>query len=70
MACIAISVISYQPAIASVYAMTSDGIVKVAQPQWRKDELHAIAQTLAGECYDDKELDKRRVCEVILNRAS
>lgn len=38
--------------------------------QWSEKELHAIARTLAGECYDDKELDKRRVCEVILNRVS
>lgn len=29
-----------------------------------------MALTLAGECYNDKELDKRRVCEVILNRVS
>lgn len=29
-----------------------------------------MALTLAGECYDDKEMDKRRVCEVILNRVS
>ncbi len=29
-----------------------------------------MALTLAGECYDDKEPDKRRVCEVILNRVS
>ena len=33
-------------------------------------EVNAIATTLAGECYDDKELDKYRVCEVILNRVS
>ena len=26
--------------------------------------------TLAGECYEDKEQDKRLVCEVILNRVS
>lgn len=29
-----------------------------------------MALTLAGECYDDKEQDKRLVCEVILNRVS
>lgn len=29
-----------------------------------------MAKTLSGECYEDKELDKRRVCEVILNRVS
>ena len=40
------------------------------QHQWREDELNAMAQTLAGECYDDKKQDKRRVCEVILNRVS
>lgn len=33
-------------------------------------EVHAMAKTLAGECYDDKELDKHRVCEVIVNRVS
>ena len=57
----------------SCIAKTSDepkNAVEVKQPQWNKEELHAIAQTLAGECYDDKELDKRRVCEVILNRVS
>lgn len=29
-----------------------------------------MAQTLSGECYDDKAHDKRLVCEVILNRVS
>ena len=29
-----------------------------------------MASILAGECYDDKEQDKRLVCEVILNRVS
>ena len=29
-----------------------------------------MALTLAGECYEDKEQDKRLVCEVILNRVS
>ena len=37
---------------------------------WTSDELQAIAKTLAGECYDDQEQDKRWVCEVILNRVS
>ena len=52
------------------YQNEAGRIVEVRQAQWSKDELHAIARTLAGECYDDKELDKRRVCEVILNRVS
>lgn len=37
---------------------------------WTDEELNAMARTLSGECYDDKESDKRRVCEVILNRVS
>ena len=59
---------SYQPSEASI--SSNDVAVEVKQPQWSREELHAIAKTLAGECYDDKELDKRRVCEVILNRVS
>ncbi|MBR1760920.1 MAG: cell wall hydrolase [Schwartzia sp.] len=37
---------------------------------WSNDEVQAIAQTLAGECFDEMEQDKRLVCEVILNRVS
>ena len=37
---------------------------------WTDEELDAIARTLAGECYEHKAQDKRRVCEVILNRVS
>lgn len=37
---------------------------------WTQDELDALALTLSGECYDHKAEDKRRVCEVILNRVS
>lgn len=40
------------------------------EAKWTDEELHAIARTLAGECYDDKADDKRLVCEVILNRVS
>ena len=40
------------------------------KPKWSKEELQAIACTLAGECYDNQEQDKRLVCEVILNRVS
>lgn len=51
---------------------------QVAAPQaimetpntWTAEELNAMARTLSGECFEDKELDKRRVCEVILNRVS
>ncbi len=37
---------------------------------WTEDDVYQLALTLAGECYDDKELDKRKVCEVVLNRVS
>lgn len=40
------------------------------KPKWSKEELQAIACTLAGECYNNQEQDKRLVCEVILNRVS
>ncbi len=53
---------------------TSTVKVGETQPQeeqkWTPDELQIMALTLAGECYDDKEQDKRLVCEVILNRVS
>lgn len=35
------------------------------QKPWTDEELSLMARTLSGECYEDKELDKRRVCEVI-----
>ena len=34
------------------------------------EEVQAITRTLAGECYDDKLEDKKKVVEVILNRVS
>lgn len=40
------------------------------KPLWTESDLQAITRTLTGECYDDKENDKRLVCEVILNRVS
>lgn len=40
------------------------------EPLWTEQEVYAMALTLAGECYDDKVHDKRRVCEVIVNRVS
>ena len=56
-------------------ALSAHVIENPAQPKepedlWTKAELEAMALTLAGECYDDKEQDKRKVCEVILNRVS
>lgn len=34
------------------------------------EEVQAITRTLAGECYDNKLEDKKKVVEVILNRVS
>ena len=44
--------------------------IAVPAQQWSYDDVHAIARTLAGECYEDMPQDKRLVCEVILNRVS
>ena len=69
LAVVALSTFSCQ-ASGLPYQNEAGRIAEVRQAQWSTDELHAIARTLAGECYDDKELDKRHVCEVILNRVS
>jgi len=37
---------------------------------WTSEDVEAMVLTLAGECYEDKPHDKRKVCEVILNRVS
>lgn len=47
-----------------------DEPVAVVSDPWTAEELDAMALTLAGECYEHKPQDKRRVCEVILNRVS
>ena len=44
--------INYQLAIAN----------ELDKSRWSETEVDAMAKTLAGECYDDKELDKYRVC--------
>ena len=53
--------------IGFMFCSPEEAVGKYIDP---RDVEEAIAQTLAGECYDDKTLDKRRVCEVILNRVS
>ena len=71
LASLALTTFSCQPSKADVlYQSEVAYIAEVKKPLWSEKELQAIAQTLAGECYDNKELDKRRVCEVILNRVS
>lgn len=63
-----VRLITRNPAI--LVTMEPDCTIAPAEPKWTKEELNAIALTLAGECYEDKEHDKRLVCEVILNRVS
>ncbi len=54
------------------FIMVAFSAVSVAEARWpySDDEVEAIAQTLAGECYDDELRDKRLVAEVIVNRVS
>lgn len=56
--------------VASSVTPAATELPEGVQNLWTDEELYAMAKTLSGECYDDKELDKRRVCEVILNRVS
>jgi len=57
---------------------TEKEIVAISKPiitvlptvTFSNEEVEIIAQTLAGECYDDKISDKRKVAEVIVNRVS
>lgn len=59
--------------IISTTCVQSDVSIVFEEPiddPWTEEELYAVVLTLAGECYDDKEQDKRLVCEVILNRVS
>lgn len=66
----------YKGEVPDVLPLTANGSSKVTPESveiikaWTDEELWAMAQTLSGECYDDKEQDKRLVCEVILNRVS
>ena len=54
--------------------VTIPPIEQVDEPEdvkmFSDEEVQAIVRTLAGECYDDKLEDKKKVTEVILNRVS
>jgi hypothetical protein len=41
-----------------------------ARTEYTAEDVGLIAQTIAGECYNDKPEDKRKVAEVIVNRLS
>jgi hypothetical protein len=44
--------------------------IPIEEKPFSDEEVEAIVRTLAGECYDDKVADKRKVVEVIVNRVS
>lgn len=50
LAVVALSTFSCQASVLP-YQNKAGHIAEVRQAQWSKYELHAIAQTLAGECY-------------------
>ena len=62
------SEIALEPEITFLVEKTYADPAPVQQNPWADYELNAMARTLAGECYDDKAEDKRKVCEAILNR--
>ena len=45
-------------------------VIPIEEKPFSDEEVEAIVRTLAGECYDDKVADKRKVAEVIVNRVS
>ncbi len=51
-------------------SFTAPGSRMVKTVSINDEEVKVIAQTLAGECYDDKLADKRNVAKVIVNRVS
>ena len=54
----------------STPAPTATPAIEIVEKPWSDEYIEAMVLTLAGECYEDKEQDKRLVCEVILNRVS
>ncbi len=58
------------PTITTSYETLEIIIEPLEEKPFLDEEVEAIARTLAGECYDDKMADKRKVAEVIVNRVS
>ena len=58
------------PTITTSYETPEIIIEPLEEKPFSDEEVEAIARTLAGECYDDKVADKRKVAEVIVNRVS
>lgn len=58
------------PTITNSYKTPEITIEPLEEKPFSDEEVEAIVRTLAGECYDDKMADKRKVVEVIVNRVS
>lgn len=58
------------PTVATSYKTPEMIIEPLEEKPFSDEEVEAIVQTLAGECYDDKLANKRKVAEVIVNRVS
>ena len=58
------------PTITTSYETPEIIIEPLEEKLYSDEEVQAITRTLAGECYDDKLEDKKKVVEVILNRVS
>ena len=61
---------SVSPVIKTGSSGTREPTTSPIEEKFSYEEVNVIAKTLAGECYDDKLNDKRKVVEVILNRVS
>lgn len=60
--------VATQPVIMNLNYHIEEQIIET-EP-FTDEEVTAMTKTLAGECYDDKLIDKRLVLEVILNRVA
>jgi len=58
------------PTVTNSYKTPEMIIEPLEEKPFSDEEVEAIVRTLAGECYDDKVADKRKVVEVIVNRVS
>lgn len=61
---------SVMSTITTSYETPEITIEPLEEKPFSDEEVEAIVRTLAGECYDDKMADKRKVAEVIVNRVS
>ena len=61
---------SVMPTITNSYKTPEITIEPLEEKPFSDEEVEAIVRTLAGECYDDKMADKRKIVEVIVNRVS